>query len=75
MLFVQTLVDSFDPAYGSGSEIGGVGLVGILGVGMLLLGVLLMLVMRFRSPAFFRGEILPMGVNKGSLDTAAHFVQ
>lgn len=75
VLFVQTLVDSFDPAYGSGSEIGGVGLVGILGVGMLLLGVLLMLVMRFRSPAFFRGEILPMGVNKGSLDTAAHFVR
>lgn len=75
VLFVQTLVDSFDPAYGSGSEIGGVGLVGILGVGMLLLGVVLMLVMRTLRPAFFRGEVLPMGVNKGDLDTKALFIK
>ena len=75
VLFVQTLVDSFDPAYGSGSEIGGVGLVGILGVGMLLLGVVLMLVMRFVSPAFFRGEVLPMGFNKGDLDTKALLIK
>lgn len=75
VLFVQTLMDSFDPAYGSGSEIGGVGLVGILGVFMLLLGVVLMLIMRVVSPAFFRGEVLPKGVNKGDLDTKALFIK
>lgn len=74
-LFVQTLVDSFDPAYGSGSEIGGVGLVGILGVGMLLLGVVLMLVMQAVAPEFFRGKVLPKGFNRGGLDTKAHFIQ
>ncbi|MBO1768590.1 APC family permease [Agrococcus sp. TF02-05] len=75
VLFVQTLVDSLDPAYGSGSDIGGVGLVGILGVGMLLLGVVLMLIMRKLRPAFFRGEVLPMGFNKGDLDTKALFIK
>ncbi|WP_249295867.1 APC family permease [Agrococcus sp. Marseille-Q4369] len=75
VLFVQTLVDSLDPAYGSGSEIGGVGLVGILGVGMLLLGVVLMLIMRKLRPAFFRGEVLPMGFNRGDLDTKALFIK
>jgi hypothetical protein len=34
------------------------GLVFILAVGLLLLGVVLMLVWRWRSPAFFRGETL-----------------
>jgi hypothetical protein len=54
---------------------GGGDLVGILGVGMLLLGVVLMLVMRTLRPAFFRGEVLPMGVNKGDLDTKALFIK
>ena len=57
-VFVVSVVDSFDPANGSGAEIGGVGLVFILAVGLLLLGVVLMLVWRRRSPAFFRGETL-----------------
>ena len=57
-VFVISLIDSADPANGSGAEIGGVGLVFILAVGLLLLGAVLMLVCRFRDPAFFRGETL-----------------
>ncbi|MFF2050213.1 APC family permease [Leifsonia sp. NPDC058194] len=59
VLFVTTLVDSMDPAYGSGSNVAGVGLVFILGMVILLSGVVVMLVMRRRLPAFFRGETLP----------------
>ena len=32
----------------------------ILGLGMILLGVVFMLIMRAREPAFFRGEALRM---------------
>ncbi|GAA3649684.1 APC family permease [Microbacterium marinilacus] len=59
-MFVMTLRDSFDPDYGSGANIGGVGIVGILGVVILLLGGIIMAIMAVRRPAFFRGEILPM---------------
>jgi amino acid transporter len=61
VFFVQTCVDSMDPAYGSGSQVGGLGLVFVLGVGVLLLGVVVMAVQRVRRPAFFRGETLPRG--------------
>ncbi|WP_290655231.1 APC family permease [Kocuria sp.] len=54
VFFVQTSYDSMDPEYGSGSEIGGVGLVFILGVGILVLGLLMMFVQYRRNPAFFR---------------------
>ena len=57
-VFVQTLIDSADPAYGSGSEVGGLGLVFIIGVGIILLGVVVMIVMAITRPAFFRGETL-----------------
>ncbi|NML54864.1 APC family permease [Streptomyces sp. R302] len=57
-VFGKTLYDMWDPAYGSGSAVLGVGSVFVIGVGLLLLGVVLMLVMQRRSPAFFRGEIL-----------------
>ncbi|MFM9368357.1 APC family permease [Streptomyces sp. Da 82-17] len=57
-VFVQTLKDMWDPAYGSGSSVLGVGSVFVIGVGLLLLGLVLMLVMQRKSPAFFRGEIL-----------------
>lgn len=57
-MFAQTAVDSIDPSYGSGSSLGGVGMVFILGMGVLLLGVVLMTWTRFRHPAFFRGETL-----------------
>lgn len=57
-VFVVSLIDSADPANGSGAAVGGVGLVFVLAVGLLGLGALLMLVCRFRDPAFFRGETL-----------------
>lgn len=59
--FVQTTWDSFDPAFGSGTNIAGIGLVGILGVAVLLIGVVLMLFWSRKSPAFFRGEVIARG--------------
>jgi len=58
VMFVKTAYDSMDPDYGSGSSIGGVGTVFILGMAVLLLGVVLMVVTRIKSPGFFRGETL-----------------
>jgi hypothetical protein len=46
------------PDYGSGASIGGVGLVLIMGLGLIVIGVVFMLLMRARQPAFFRGETL-----------------
>ncbi|MEU1781096.1 APC family permease [Streptomyces abikoensis] len=57
-VFCKTLHDMWNPAYGSGSAVFGVGSVFFIGVGLLLLGVVLMELMRRRSPAFFRGEVL-----------------
>lgn len=57
-VFLITLRDSFDPAYGSGAAIGGVGLVFILGVGLIAFGLVLMALMYRKNPAFFRGETL-----------------
>ncbi|WP_077799800.1 APC family permease [Streptomyces sp. JHA26] len=57
-VFAKTLADMWDPAYGSGSSVFGVGSVFVIGVGLLVLGVVIMSVMRRRSPAFFRGEVL-----------------
>ena len=57
-VFVVTLRDSFSPDYGSGAEIGGVGLVFILGVGLILSGLILIAIWRAKDPAFFRGETL-----------------
>lgn len=53
-----TLRDSSSPDYGSGAEIGGVGLVLILGLGLILIGTVFMLWMRASQPAFFKGETL-----------------
>ncbi len=58
VVFLQTAVDSWDPAFGSGSEIFGVGLVFVIGVGIIALGVVVMLLVRRTHPAFFRGETL-----------------
>ncbi|WP_318199865.1 APC family permease [Streptomyces sp. SCL15-4] len=60
-VFGKTLYDMWDPAYGSGSAVLGIGSVFVIGVGLLLLGAVIMLVMRRRHPAFFRGEILTAG--------------
>lgn len=59
VMFFQTAVDSIDPNYGSGTSLGGIGMVFILGMGVLLLGVVLMLWTRVKHPAFFTGETLP----------------
>lgn len=59
VMFFQTAVDSIDPSYGSGTSLGGIGMVFILGMGVLLLGVILMLWTRFKHPAFFTGSTLP----------------
>ncbi|MDI6022957.1 APC family permease [Leucobacter sp. UT-8R-CII-1-4] len=58
VVFVQTTIDSMNPDFGSGSSIGGVGLVGIIGVVVLGLGVVLMFVQSRFSPAFFKGKVL-----------------
>lgn len=58
VVFVQTTIDSMDPDFGSGSNIGGVGLVGIIGVFVLGLGVVLMIVQSLAKPGFFRGNVL-----------------
>ena len=61
VMFFKTAYDSMDPAYGSGSSVGGVGLVFILGMGVILLGVVLMLVMYKVRPEFFKGKVLRQG--------------
>jgi amino acid transporter len=58
VLFVTTLIDSMDPAYGSGSSIGGLGLVFVLGVTVILAGIVIMIWQAIKRPAFFRGETL-----------------
>lgn len=58
VLFFATAFESMDPDYGSGSNIGGVGMVFILGVGVLLLGVVVMIYMRITQPSFFKGETI-----------------
>lgn len=59
VLFVITLIDSADPGYSdSGSNIGGVGLVFILGVAIIGLGIVVMIWQAVHRPAFFRGEAL-----------------
>ena len=61
VMFVKTAYDSMDPEYGSGSSVGGVGMVFILGMGVILLGVVLMLVMARIRPEFFKGQVLARG--------------
>lgn len=72
VLFVTTLRDSIDPDFGSGSQIGGIGLVFVLGVTVLLLGVVVMIVQRVRRPGFFLGRTLRRGVSDGAVDEAAN---
>ncbi|MEU7134645.1 APC family permease [Streptomyces sp. NPDC046261] len=57
-VFCKTLYDMWDPEYGSGSAVFGVGSVFVIGVGLLVAGAVLMELMRRRDPAFFRGEVL-----------------
>ncbi|MGW0731268.1 APC family permease [Streptomyces sp. NPDC002851] len=58
LVYVNTAVDAWQPDYGFGGSVFGVGTVFLLGVGMLALGVVLMFLRQHRAPAFFRGETL-----------------
>ena len=58
LLFFKTAIDTWDPAYGSGGSLFGIGSVFVIGVGLLLLGIVLMFVWQSRAPGFFRGETL-----------------
>ena len=52
-VFAQTVVDSLDPGYGSGTHVGGLGLVFLVGAGILLAGALFLIGARKRRPRFF----------------------
>ena len=58
VLFVTTLNDARDPDYGSGSNIGGVGIVFILGILIIVVGLVIMIWQAIKRPAFFRGQTL-----------------
>ena len=68
IVFIQTNVDSISPEFGSGSEIGGIGLVFILGLVVMLIGVVLMIVQSVREPAFFKGRTLTKGDDTQSIE-------
>ncbi|MEV0670852.1 APC family permease [Mycobacterium sp. NPDC050441] len=57
-VFVISIGESMNPDNASGAEIGGIGLVFYIGFGVLILGAVLMMIWRSRSPEFFRGETL-----------------
>lgn len=69
VVFVQTTLDSMDPEFGSGSNIAGVGLVGIIGVVVLGLGLVLMFVQARVSKDFFSGRVLAR--TEATSDTSA----
>jgi amino acid transporter len=58
VVFLQTAMDSWAPEFGSGSEVFGVGLVFVLGVGILAMGAVFMVIMARLRPGFFRGETI-----------------
>lgn len=72
VMFVETLIDSIDPSYGSGSAMfatryvdgvaqDGIGVVFVAGVLILGVGVVLMILQAIRAPGFFRGEQIEVG--------------
>ncbi|MFK8329142.1 APC family permease [Pseudomonas sp. BJa5] len=58
VIFLQTAIDSASPEFGSGSHVGGLGLVFVIAVIITLLGLGLMMLSRLRAPAFFLGMTL-----------------
>lgn len=72
VVFVQTAYESWDPEFGSGSSLFGVGLVCVIGIGILLLGFVVMMAVRARYPQFFREGLQWSGRDAAaSLDEAA----
>ncbi len=61
-VFIISVGESMNPDNGSGASIFGIGLVFYIGFGLLVLGVFVMLFLRWRQPAYFRGETLPRSV-------------
>jgi len=61
VIFVHTSISSLDPDFGSGADVGGIGLVFVMGAGVIALGIVVMVVMAFFYRPFFRGEVLPRG--------------
>ena len=57
-VFVISVKESMNPENGSGASVGGIGLVFYMGFGILLLGAVLMVISRFRNPAFFEGRTM-----------------
>lgn len=62
VLFFTTIIESADPSYGSGSNIGGVGLVFILGMIIIVAGIVIMLIQAKLRPDFFRNKTLARGI-------------
>lgn len=64
-VFGVSVYDSMDPAYGSGSSVGGVGLVFVMACGILAAGAVLMAATRLRSPEYFRTGVAPAAPEEG----------
>ncbi|HKS15022.1 MAG TPA: APC family permease [Pseudomonas sp.] len=58
VIFLQTALDSASPDFGSGSHVGGLGLVFVIALIISLLGIVLMVLSRWRAPAYFLGATL-----------------
>lgn len=74
-MFFHELVASASPDYGSGSNVGGLGLVFILSAAILLLGIVLLVYNNIRNPEFFaqKTTTVPRGVAVGDgLDPHFH---
>ncbi|MEL4359297.1 MULTISPECIES: APC family permease [unclassified Luteococcus] len=63
VVFLRVSIDAMDPNFGSGSQVGGIGLVFLIGIGILAMGVVLMLITRFIDPTFFRDGLVWNGVD------------
>ncbi|MNG99392.1 Putrescine importer PuuP [compost metagenome] len=58
VIFVRTAIDSASPDFGSGSHVGGLGLVFVIAAIISVLGIGLMMLSRMRAPAYFLGATL-----------------
>jgi amino acid transporter len=58
VIFARTAIDSASPDFGSGSHVGGLGLVFVIAAIISVLGIGLMLLSRMRAPAYFLGATL-----------------